>query len=60
MKHIEVVKSLMKNEQQVSKELEDYKKALMDKNKLISEMVNKQNDLIQTIEQRDEEINQLR
>lgn len=57
-KHIEVCKSLMKPD--VSKEVEEARKAVMEKNKLISTMTNKQFELIRTIEDRDEEINQLR
>ena len=57
-KHNEVVRSLMKPD--VSKEVEESRKAVMEKNKLISTMTNKQYELMRTIEERDDEINQLR
>lgn len=46
MKHIEVVKSLMKNSDQVNEEVEKARKSVLEKNKMISEMFNKQNELM--------------
>lgn len=41
MKHVEVVKSLMKGNDEHSKEIEAAKKAVIEKNKVISDMFNK-------------------
>lgn len=44
----------------MKKELEEGRKAVYEKNKVIGDLFNKQNDMLRIIDERDEEINMLR
>jgi len=45
---------------QIEKEVQDARKAVFQKNNIINEMFNKQNEYMRIIEERDDEINELR